>query len=152
MKRVAILNCTNTTQEMGCSACMCLENINKTAGGFARYKGDGGAQLVGIINCAGCPTAVAPEKLLNRIRSLTVLGVDAVHLSSCVIAICPFKNKYLDILRKEFPGTEFVEGTHGTSAEEADQFRHLARHMLTVQKPNLPELALKAAAQAAPKK
>jgi predicted metal-binding protein len=152
MKRVAILSCTNTTREMGCSACMCLDNINNTAGGFARYKGDGGARLVGIINCAGCPTAVAPEKLLNRVKSLTVLGVDAVHLSSCVIAICPFKNKYLDLLHKEFPGIEFVEGTHGTSAEEAEQFRHLARHMLTAPVPNLPELALKAAAQAATKK
>jgi predicted metal-binding protein len=152
MKRIAILNCTNTTQDMGCSACMCLDNINKTAGGFARYKGDGGAQLVGIINCAGCPTSVAPEKLLNRVRSLTCLGVDAIHLSSCIMAVCPFKNKYLDVLRREFPGIEFVEGTHGTSAEEGEMFRHLANHMLTAPKPNLPELSLKAAAQATVKK
>ena len=152
MTRIALLTCSNTTQDMGCSACMCLDNINKTAGGFARYQGDGGAQLVGIINCAGCPTSVAPEKLLNRVRALTCLGVDAVHLSSCVVAVCPFKNKYLDVLRQEFPGIQFVEGTHGTSKEEADQFKHLARHMLTAPKHNLPELALKAAAQAAPQK
>ena len=62
-----------------------------------------------------------------------------IHLSSCVIAICPFRNKYLDVLRKEFPGIEFVEGTHGTSPQEAEQFRHLARHMLTAPKPNLPD-------------
>jgi predicted metal-binding protein len=152
MKRVAILNCTNTTQDMGCSACMCLDNINNTAGNFARYKEDGGAQLVGIINCAGCPTSVAPEKLLNRVKALTCLGVNAIHLSSCVVAVCPFKNKYLDMLRKEFPGIEIVEGTHGGSPQEAEQFRHLARHMLTAPKPNLPELALKAAAQAVAQK
>ncbi len=80
MKRIAILNCSNTMQELGCAACMCLENIHKTAGQFARYKADGGAQLVGIINCAGCPTAVAPEKLLNRVRPLAAIGVD---LSTC---------------------------------------------------------------------
>lgn len=147
MKRVAILNCTNTTQEMGCSAFMCLENIYKSAGSFDRYKVDGGAQLVGIINCSGCPTIIAPEKLLNRVKALTVLGVDAVHLSSCIVSICPYKNKYLEMLRKEFPGIEFVEGTHGGSPQEAEMFRHLARHLLTAPKPNLPETAMQAMAK-----
>jgi predicted metal-binding protein len=148
MKRIAILNCTNTIQEMGCAASMCLDNINKTSGRFARYQGDGGAQLVGIINCAGCPTSVAPEKLLNRVKPLTIIGVDAIHLSSCMMAVCPFKNKYLDLLRKEFPGIEFVEGTHGASPEEGEMFKHLARHILTAPKPSLPELMAKAKAEA----
>jgi hypothetical protein len=86
------------------------------------------------------------------VKALTCLGVDAIHLSSCVVAVCPFKNKYLDVLRKEFPGIEFAEGTHGGSPQEAEQFRHLARHMLTATKPNLPDLALKAAAQASVQK
>jgi hypothetical protein len=58
------------------------------------------ARLVGIIN-SRLPNAVAPENPLNR-GGATVLGV---MLSTVipVIAICPFRNKYLDLLRKEFP-------------------------------------------------
>jgi predicted metal-binding protein len=144
MARIAILNCSNTTQDLGCSACMCLENLRTKSMQFERYKNKGGADLVGIINCAGCPTAVAPEKVLNRVRSLSVLGVDAIHISSCIMAICPFKNKYADMLRKEFPGIEIVEGTHGSPDDEtAQQFRQLARSLLTAPKSYLPEIAMK---------
>ncbi len=141
MTRIALLTCSNTTQDMGCSSYMCLETMRKNAGQFAQYKDKGGVELAGIINCAGCPTLVAPEKLLSRVRSLTTLGVEAVHLSSCMMGICPFKNKYLDLLRTEFPDIKFVEGTHG-SPEEAEQFKQLARMMLTAPKSTLPVLVM----------
>ncbi|HEY3422447.1 MAG TPA: CGGC domain-containing protein, partial [Methanocellaceae archaeon] len=125
MTRIALLTCSNTTQDMGCSSFMCLEGMRSMSGQFARYKDKGGAELAGIISCAGCPTTIAPEKLLGRVRSLTSLGVEAVHLSSCMMSICPFKNKYLDLLRTEFPDVKFVQGTHGTPETE-QQFRQMA--------------------------
>ncbi len=112
MRKIGILTCSNATQDVACSSFLCLKGVNESEGAFACYKGEGGAQLAGIINCSGCPTAVVPEKLLGRVRSLTELGVDAIHLASCMLALCPFKNKYLKILKERFPGIEFVEGTH----------------------------------------
>ena len=70
---------------------MYLQGVNENSGEFARYNDQGGTQLMGIINCAGCPTAVAPEKLLRRVRSLSFLQLDAIHLSSCMLALCPLK-------------------------------------------------------------
>lgn len=112
MKKIGIMTCSNVTQDVACSSFLCLKALNESNGVFACHKREGGAQLAGIINCSGCPTAVVPEKLLGRVRSLTELGVDAIHLSSCMLALCPFKNKYLQIFRERFPGIEFVEGTH----------------------------------------
>ena len=132
IKRVGILTCSNTTQDVACSSFLCLKGVNESEGAFACYKGEGGAQLVGIINYAGCPTATVPEKLLGRVRSLTELRVDAIHLGACMLALCPFKNRYLKVLREKFPGIEFVEGTHQESpGVTAEMFVDAMKQMLT---------------------
>jgi len=142
MKRIGILTCSNATQDVACSSFLCLKGLNESEGAFARYRGEGGAQLSGIINCSGCPTAVVPEKLLGRVRSLTELGVDAIHLASCMLALCPFKNKYLNILKERFPGIEFVEGTHkeipGVTPE---MFVEAVKGMLTQSRPTMVDAA-----------
>jgi|GEM_PF-5739104 len=81
MTKVGILNCSNMTQDIGCSAFGCLDCVNKGTGAFDRYAG--GAELVGIINCAGCPTSRAPEKLLNRLRTLTEVGGSTMLVFRC---------------------------------------------------------------------
>ena len=122
MARIGILTCSNTTQDAGCSSFMCLKSINENTGEFARYRNQGSTELAGIISCAGCPTAVAPEKLLRRVRSLVFLQLDAIHLSSCMLSLCPFKNKYARLLKKHFPGINIVEGTHVESPEVVQMF------------------------------
>lgn len=143
MARIGLLTCSNTTQDVGCSSFLCLKDINAGEGKFKRYITNGGrAELVGIINCAGCPTAVAPEKLLGRVRSLTELGVDAIHLSACILALCPFKNKYLGMLRERFPGIEFVEGTHDEPpGVTAEMFVGSVKSMLTQPKQTMADVA-----------
>lgn len=142
MKKIGILTCSNATQDVACSSFLCLKGVNEREGAFAYYKGEGGAQLAGIINCSGCPTAVAPEKLLGRVRSLAELGVDAIHLAACMLALCPFKNKYLKILKERFPGIEFVEGTHqeapGVSPE---MFIETMKGMLTRPRQTMADVA-----------
>jgi predicted metal-binding protein len=101
---------------------MCLKGVNENTGEFARYCVQGGTELAGIISCAGCPTAVAPEKLLRRVRSLAFLQIDAIHLSSCMISLCPFKNKYARLLKNHFSGINIVEGTHVESPEVVQMF------------------------------
>ena len=111
MKRIGLLTCTNTTQDLACSSFGCFNDFNNGTGKFTRYS-DEGAVLIGIINCAGCPTLLTPEKILNRVRTLVASRVDAIHISNCVLALCPFKRSYIKILRENFPDIEIVEGTH----------------------------------------
>ncbi len=122
MTKVGILNCSNMTQEIGCSAFGCLDCVNKGTGAFERYED--GAELVGIINCAGCPTSRAPEKLLNRVRTLTEVGAEAIHFSACLLGFCPFKETYKKLIAEHFPNVAVVEGTHALPEGEA------AEHMV----------------------
>ncbi len=122
MANVAILTCSNLTQDLGCPSYQCMKAIRDGIARFDRYSDEEGVELFGIINCAGCPTAVVPEKLFERVRSLVATGVEAVHLSTCMTVLCPFKKKYLKLLGEKFPEVAFVEGTHdapeGATAEE----------------------------------
>lgn len=112
MARIGILNCSNATQELGCSSASCLADLRKRRGAFAGYPANEPLDLVGIINCPGCPTVTGPDKLLQRIRALTEFRVDAIHFSYCVKALCPFREKYREALEKEFPSVTIVIGTH----------------------------------------
>jgi glutaredoxin len=50
--------------------------------------------------------------VIGRIRALTEFGVDTIHFSYCVKALCPFKEKYKDALEEAFPKIRIVIGTH----------------------------------------
>ncbi len=143
MKKVGILTCGNTTQDLGCSSFKCLEDVYRNGGEFKRHEPYGGTQLAGIINCAGCPTAVAPEKLMERVRSLAVLGVEAIHMSACMMALCPFKNKYFKLLEKQFPDIEIVKGTHDATEKEGEMFIVWAKQMLSAKPNPMADLAEK---------
>jgi predicted metal-binding protein len=61
MARIGIITCSNMTNDLACSSFACLEDSHNVTGTFARYEDKGGAQVVGIISCSGCPTLIAPE-------------------------------------------------------------------------------------------
>ena len=112
MPRIGILTCSNATQDMGCSSASCLADLRKRKGAFADYPPNESLDLIGIINCPGCPTIIGPDKLLQRIKGLTEFRVDAIHFSYCVKALCPFKEKYQQALKETFPAVKIVIGTH----------------------------------------
>jgi predicted metal-binding protein len=86
--------------------------MRKRRGLFERYPAEQALDLIGMINCAGCPTLAAPEKILTRVRSLAAYRLDALHLSYCMTALCPFLGKYQQVIHAEFPDLEIVLGTH----------------------------------------
>lgn len=112
MARIGILTCSNCTQEANCASVVCLGDMRKRRGFFDRYSKEEPVELIGIINCAGCPTLAAPEKILRRVRSLVEYRIDALHFSFCVTALCPFVKQYESAIRKEYPQLEVVLGTH----------------------------------------
>lgn len=110
--RIGILTCSNATQDLGCSSVSCLADLRKRKGAFASYPPDEKLDLVGIINCPGCPTVVGPAKLLQRIKSVTEFKVHVIHLSYCILALCPFKIKYIEAIQKNYPDIKVISGTH----------------------------------------
>ncbi|MDA8388744.1 MAG: CGGC domain-containing protein [Nitrospiraceae bacterium] len=112
MAKIGILTCSNATQDPGCSSVSCLADFRRRKGMFALYPQEERLTLTGIINCPGCPTLAGPEKLFQRIRALTDFGVDAIHFSFCMKALCPFKEKYKTALEEACPDIRIVQGTH----------------------------------------
>ncbi len=112
MAKIGILTCSNATQDLGCSSVSCLSDLRKRKGAFADYPADEKLTLAGILNCPGCPTLTGPDKLLQRVRALTEFGVDTIHFSYCMKALCPFREKYRAAIEQAFPRVRVVIGTH----------------------------------------
>ncbi len=112
MARIGILTCSNATQDLGCSSASCLADFRKRRGAFAGYPVAEMLDLVGIINCPGCPTLTGPDKLIQRVRALTEFRVDAIHFTYCIKALCPFRQTYEKALQDSFPRVKIVVGTH----------------------------------------
>jgi predicted metal-binding protein len=128
MARIGILTCSNCTQETNCASVVCLGDLRKRQGFFDSYPQDEPLDLIGIINCAGCPTLVAPEKILKRVRALTEFRIDALHLSFCLVALCPFIQKYTALIQREFPDIKIVLGTQRPT--DRDRFRRGVKELL----------------------
>lgn len=112
MSRIGILTCSSCTQELDCASVVCLEDLRKRRGFFERYRSDDDLVLVGMINCAGCPTLGASDKILRKVNALAAFRIDAIHFSYCITALCPFKKKYADAISATYPDIEIVQGTH----------------------------------------
>ncbi|MCL6559679.1 MAG: CGGC domain-containing protein [Firmicutes bacterium] len=138
MARIGILTCSNCTQELDCASVVCLGDMRKMRGFFERYKSEKELTLVGMISCAGCPTVAAPQKILKRVGALAAFRVDAIHLSYCMTALCPFKNKYIEVIKEAYPGIEIVEGTH--VAHDFGEFRKDVREVLCAGRENMTDI------------
>lgn len=140
MVKVGILTCTNVTEDIACSSFGCLHDLNRDGGAFEQYRDKGGAELMGIINCSGCPTSLTPEKVLRRVKSLAVLGVDAIHTSSCMELLCPFKEKYAALINEKYPDIEVVRGTHDANEELEQGFSEAFKGMVSQPQTNMSDL------------
>jgi predicted metal-binding protein len=138
MPRIGILTCSNCTRELDCASVVCLADMRKKKGFFERYQTDDPLVLVGLISCAGCPTLGASEKILRKVNALAAFKVDAIHLSYCMTALCPFKNKYVSAIKEAYPDIEIVEGTH--TPRDFSEFREEVKAALCVPTPNMTEI------------
>ena len=141
MARIGILTCSNATQDLGCSSVSCLSDFRKRIGTFAAYPQDDKLTLVGIINCPGCPTLTGPDKLLQRMRSLTEFGVDVIHFSYCMKALCPFKENYKAAIEQAFPNVRIVIGTHEDHITP-DEFRIRVKKLFCLPRKTMVDVIL----------
>ncbi|MBW1650777.1 MAG: CGGC domain-containing protein [Deltaproteobacteria bacterium] len=119
-EKIGIITCSCATQELNCCSIVCLRDFNKRLGKFKIYPETTTLQLVGIINCAGCPTIAYPEKILKKVDSLMYFGATSIHFTYCMTALCPFLKKYQRVIKKKYPDIQLIEGTHETSITEAE--------------------------------
>ena len=128
MARIGILTCSNCTQETNCAAVVCLGDMRKRRGFFERYRNDEKLDLIGMISCAGCPTLAAPEKILQRVKALADYRLDALHISYCMTALCPFLKKYQAVIAESYPDLKVILGTH--ILKDKKQFRDDVKELL----------------------
>ncbi len=119
--KVGIINCSNFDGDLNCCASCCLKAAKENSGFFEQYRETGGVEVVGILSCSGCPTLMAHDKIFRRVRSLTRAGAEAIHFSSCVNNICPFKNKYKSLINEKFPQIRVEFGTHAELISDMSQ-------------------------------
>ena len=122
MARIGIITCSNLTQELGCVSSGCLADMRERKGLFKDYSPNENLDLVGIINCSGCPTVGASQKILRRVRSIAELQVDAIHFSFCMTAVCPFKQKYVQVINEAYPQIKVIMGIHYGDSEVFQDF------------------------------
>ncbi|HNX57496.1 MAG TPA: CGGC domain-containing protein [Spirochaetota bacterium] len=138
MSKIAILTCANATQETNCSSTGCLRDMRERNGFFAKHPADEPLILIGMISCSGCPTLVAPEKILRKVAAVADYGIDTLHLSWCMTVLCPFISRYKKVINERYPDLNIIEGTHPEKTpEEVKKYREGVKEMLapTVKKP-----------------
>ena len=128
LANIGIITCTNCTQDLDCASMICLKDLRERKGFFQRYPPEEPLELTGIINCAGCPTVSAEARILRRVRSIADFRVEAIHFSYCMIALCPFKGKYVRVIREAYPDVNLVMGTH--TPREPREFQKEVQEML----------------------
>lgn len=141
MARIGILTCSNATQDLGCSSVSCLADLRKRRGTFAAYPAGEPLDLVGIINCPGCPTLTGPDKLLQRIRALTEFRTGTIHFANCVKSLCPFQEKYRAAIVEAFPGVTVVIGTHQEHITP-EEFRARVKRLFNQQRRTMVDMIL----------
>jgi predicted metal-binding protein len=97
---------------MDCVMIGCFGNLRGRQGMFEQYSEDDPPELVGIISCGGCPTAVGSDRVWQKVKALKEYGIEALHLTSCLVQVCPFTQEFVTTIRKEYPDLKIVEGTH----------------------------------------
>ena len=112
MPKIGILGCDVTTRDMDCVMIGCFGNLRGRQGEFEQYSEADPPELVGIISCGGCPTAFGTDRIWQKVKALKEYGIEAVHLTSCLVQVCPHKDDFVKTIQEEYPDIKVVEGTH----------------------------------------
>ena len=70
----------------------------------------------------------APEKILKRVRAVASYRLDALHLSFCMVTLCPFIKNIRRLIKAAFPDINLVMGTHQPA--DRDRFRKGVKELL----------------------
>lgn len=118
VKNIAIVRCDIISEV--CPGVGCLKAYEHRLELFRDYGRK--TRLVGFFTCGGCPG----RRVFRLVNTLRRYGVDAVHMSSCMLmdepfTRCPHKNEIKKSI--EGLGVDVVEGTHHEVGQYAGGIR-----------------------------
>lgn len=109
--KVGIIRCLQT--EDYCPGTTDFRMIRERRGAFADVAGD--IELIGFINCGGCPG----KKAVLRARELVKRGADTIAFASCIQKgtpigyPCPFAKRMKELIEKDLGGDiALLDHTH----------------------------------------
>lgn len=109
--RVGIIRCQQT--EDYCPGTTDFRMIREKKGAFEGIEEE--IEIVGFINCGGCPA----KKAVLRARELVRRGADTIVFASCIQKgtpigyPCPFARKMKELVEKDLgEGVRFLDYTH----------------------------------------
>ena len=103
MTKISIFCCSKVTHKLGCSSTQCLYDLKNRTGSFERYSGYKEVELVGLVNCPGCPAQIAPDRIINQIENLIEFHVEAIHFANCMNTFCAFRSEYKALIQRNYP-------------------------------------------------
>ncbi len=131
-RRIGLITCANAAQELNCAMAVCMSAINKRTGTFSKYEEP--VSLAGVVTCAGCPSLAYPEKILDKVRALTSVGITDIHLSNCMDELCPFVKKYIKLIEEGLPQVKLTVGSH-VELISAEEFRQKVKSAFSGHRP-----------------
>lgn len=108
--KLGIIRCMQT--EDYCPGTADFRAVAQKTGAFSEIGEE--IELVGFINCGGCPG----KKAVLRVRELVRRGADTIALASCISKgtpigyPCPFAKKMKELIVREAPNIRIIEYTH----------------------------------------
>ena len=105
--KIAVLRCDIVSE--ACPGVGCFKAFNQRKSHFEAY--DENTQMIAFFTCGGC----SGRRVYRLVNALKKHGLDAVHLSSCMLMEDTYpKCPNLDNIKKTIQdaGLKVVEGTH----------------------------------------
>ena len=105
MTKLGIIRCQE--QSINCAGNFCFPSMRDKTGTFAVYDT---VDVVGFDTCGGCGRGKS-DKIVARAQKLKERGAEVIHLGTCLVGHCPWKELYVSDV-KEKVGIPVVERTH----------------------------------------
>lgn len=121
MVKISIFCCSKITHKLGCSCAQCLYDLSNRTGSFERYAKDEKVEVVGLVNCPGCPSEIEPMRMIYQIDNLAEFQVHAIHFTNCMNTYCTFRYEYQSLIQRNFPGIEVILGTCAPNITHVEQ-------------------------------
>lgn len=106
--KISIFCCSKVTQKLGCSSTQCLCALKNRIGAYSRHTRNAEVELVGLVNCPGCPSEIGPERLAKQIKNLAEYQVNEIYFSSCINTFCVFRYDYQALIERDYPEVEVI--------------------------------------------
>lgn len=104
MKKIGIINCYNISKR--CCSIGCFKAFHNREGSFEKYK-NMDAEIYSYTHCNGCGDD-SVKNVLQKAKMMNKLGVDVIHLSTCIKTKCPHYQEFLTELSKHYTVEEFT--------------------------------------------